>query len=107
MCGSHDHQKKGEQQSSGAHAGHGASQPADPSTDRALSPTSSSWQQILRSPTAWLAGAFLLVAAYFAVIGQASRILPIVPYVLIGWMLLHHLGGHGSHGGGKGGGHQH
>ena len=107
MCGSHDHKKTDEQQPSGAHAGHGATQPADPSTDLGRSPARSAWQQILRSPTAWLAGAFLLAAAYFAVIGQASRILSIVPYVLIGWMLLHHLGGHGSHGGGKGGGHQH
>lgn len=106
MCGSHDHKKADDPQPSGAHAAHSAREPADPSTDRALSPARP-WQQVSRSPTAWLAGAFVLVAAYFAVTGEASRILSIVPYVLIGWMILHHLGGHGSHGGGNDGRHQH
>lgn len=58
-------------------------------------PTRSLWAGAIRSPTAWLLGAFLVVAAYFAVAGDPSRAWTVLPYFAIAWMFLHHVGGNG------------
>lgn len=96
MCGPHGHDEHrasdpnapADEHTQHDHAGAGAPAP----------PQRNVWSTIARAPTAWLLGAFLLVAAYFAVTGDSSRVWTFLPYVAIGWMLLHHLGGHGGHG---------
>ena len=59
--------------------------------------TRSAWAGVLRSPTAWLLAALVVVAGYFALTGDPSRVWTALPYFAIAWMLLHHLGGHGGH----------
>lgn len=106
-CGTHDHGSSAKEQPAppgdGPHAGHNAHAEASVAPAAAIG-----WERIARSPTAWLLGAFLVVAAHFALSGSAARIWSVLPYFAVVWMLLHHLGGHGGHGSGGGaGGHRH
>ena len=89
-AGPHHHSSVDRAGTGHEHASHEGQGGAD-----AVVSTRSLWTGAIRSPTAWLLGAFLAVAAYFALTGDPSRTWTVLPYFAIAWMFLHHLGGHG------------
>lgn len=93
-CGPHDHGgDRGDDTPHAAHE-HGPDRRDDGGT---AFHARSAWSSALRSPTMWLLAALALVAASFALKGDPSGFWGALPYFAIGWMLLHHLGGHGGH----------